>query len=64
MKEDLTFAGLDLEAVPAHVFPSLEGSDVVRVLFRPPAEESHYYSDESGSLAMATLEHLAGRGTR
>jgi uncharacterized protein len=61
VKEDLTFAGLDLDAVPAHSFPGLEGSTLARVLFRPPAEESHYYSDESGNLAMATLEHLAGQ---
>jgi uncharacterized protein len=60
LKEDITFAGLDLDAVPAHSFPQLEGSDVARVLFRPPAEESHYYSDESGDLSMATLGHLAG----
>jgi predicted glycosyltransferase len=60
LKEDLTFAGVDLEAVPAHSFPTLKNSQLARVLFRPPAEESHYYSDESGSLAMATLAHLAG----
>jgi uncharacterized protein len=61
LKEDITFAGLDLDAVPAHTFAGLEDQDVARVLFRPPAEESHYYRDESGNLAMATLEHLAGR---
>jgi predicted glycosyltransferase len=61
LKEDITFAGLDLDAVPAHEFPELAGSDLPRVLMRPPAEESHYYREESGSLAMATLEHLAGR---
>jgi predicted glycosyltransferase len=60
LKEDLTFAGVDLEAVRAHRFEALEGSDLARVLFRPPAEESHYYREESGTLALATLEHLAG----
>jgi uncharacterized protein len=60
LKEDLTFAGLDLDAVPAHSFPGVDES-LARVLFRPPAEESHYYSDESGSVAMATLAHLAAR---
>jgi uncharacterized protein len=61
LKEDLTFAGLDLDAVPAHVFPELEGRDLVRVLFRPPAEESHYYHAASGDLAQATLAHLAAQ---
>jgi uncharacterized protein len=59
LKEDLTFAGVDLDAIPPHSFPELEGSDLVRVLFRPPAEESHYYREQSGSLALASLEHLA-----
>jgi predicted glycosyltransferase len=59
LKEDLTFAGVDLDAVPTHEFPALRDSPRARVLFRPPAEESHYYSDESGDLAMATLAHLA-----
>jgi predicted glycosyltransferase len=59
LKEDITFAGLDLDAVPAHRFPELDGSRVAKVLFRPPAEESHYYRDESGDLALATLERLA-----
>lgn len=60
LKEDLTFAGLDLDAVPAHTFPGLDPGPV-RVLFRPPAEESHYYHDESGDLAQATLAHLAAQ---
>jgi uncharacterized protein len=61
LKEDITFAGLDLDAVPAHHFPALDDSDLARVLFRPAAEESHYYSEASGSLTLAALEHLAGR---
>jgi predicted glycosyltransferase len=31
----------------------------VRVLFRPPAAESHYYVSRSGALARELLEHLA-----
>jgi predicted glycosyltransferase len=61
IKEDLTFAGADLDAVPAHSFPQLAGRGVATVLFRPPADESHYYRDESGSMAARTLEHLAAR---
>jgi uncharacterized protein len=60
LKEDITFAGVDLDAVPTHVFEGLDGDGRAKVLFRPPAEESHYYREESGSLAQATLEHLAG----
>jgi predicted glycosyltransferase len=33
----------------------------VRVLVRPPAEDSHYYDDESRRLALALLRMLAGR---
>ncbi len=31
----------------------------MRVLFRPPAEESHYYREASGELTFALLDHLA-----
>ena len=58
-KEDFTFAGVDLETVPAHSFerdPSL-----MRVLVRPAAEESHYHREPSAALARQLLEHLAGR---
>lgn len=61
IKEDLTFAGVDIDAVEPHVFPALVRRDVRRVLFRPPAEESHYYSSESGLRTVRTLERLAGR---
>jgi predicted glycosyltransferase len=57
LKEDITFAGLDLDAVPARTFAG--DPQLPKVLFRPPAEDSHYYRDESGNLALATLEHLA-----
>ncbi len=61
LKEDLTFAGIDVDAVPAHAFDGLPGRDLVRVLFRPPADESHYYVEDSGSVALDALEHLAAR---
>ncbi len=58
LKEDLTFAGVDLEAVEPHDLGQVpEGA--VRVLFRPPSETSHYYSEASTKLAKAALEHLA-----
>lgn len=61
VKEDLTFAGVDLDAVEPHdLGPAPEGA--VRVLFRPPAETSHYYKAASTDLARATLEHLARAG--
>jgi len=59
LKEDLSFADVDIAAVPAHSF----GPDgPVRVLFRPPAEESHYYRSESRRLAIDLLGYLAEAG--
>ena len=34
---------------------------LVRLLFRPAAEESHYYHSASGELSLALLRHLAPR---
>jgi uncharacterized protein len=58
LKEDLSFAGVDVDAIEPH---RLEGArdGLVRVLVRPPAEESHYYSSESGQTARELLLHLA-----
>jgi len=58
LKEDLTFAGVDLDAVAPHV---VEGAPegVPRVLVRPPSETSHYYNEASSTLAAATLRRLA-----
>lgn len=61
VKEDLTFARIDVAAVPAHPFPQLDGSEAIRVLFRPPAVESHYYREASGSLSKRVLADLARR---
>ena len=58
LKEDLSFAGLDVAATPAHAVST--GDDRVRVLLRPAAEESHYYREESGRMARELLERLAG----
>jgi len=58
LKEDLTFADVDVEAIPAHdLGPLAEGA--VRVLFRPPSETSHYYKAASSDFARTTLTRLA-----
>jgi predicted glycosyltransferase len=61
IKEDLSFAGVDLGAFEAH---DLEGVPVeaVKVLFRPPSETSHYYSEGSTTMARAALQWLARAG--
>jgi predicted glycosyltransferase len=59
IKEDITFADLDVASIPAYTFPELEGSSLLRVLFRPPAEESHYHRAESSALGGLTLGRLA-----
>lgn len=61
LKEDVSFAGVDLDAEPAY---DPGGNGAVRVLFRPPAEESHYYNGASRPLALALLEHLARAGAK
>jgi predicted glycosyltransferase len=63
LKEDISFDGLDLDAVPPYEFPQSDPAEL-RVLFRPPAEDSHYYRSESGELALELLRHLAGRDVR
>lgn len=59
IKEDLTFAWTDLDGVEPHRFDADER--LVRVLLRPPAEESHYYVAESGRVARRLLDRLAAR---
>jgi uncharacterized protein len=59
LKEDLTFAGVDLDRIEPTLLPGSTDGDLVRVLVRPPADESHYYSQESTLLYMKTLEHVA-----
>lgn len=61
LKEDLTFADVDVGAAPRL---ELDGADdrAVRVIFRPPSETSHYYRRESKAMARAVLERLARSG--
>jgi hypothetical protein len=58
LKEDFSFAAIDVDSIAPAEFGSLNGA-AARVLFRPPAEESHYYRSESRRLAIAFLRHLA-----
>lgn len=60
LKEDLTFANVDLDAADTADLGPRPG-DVPRVLVRPAAEESHYFRPESRELALQALEHLAGQ---
>lgn len=62
LKEDLSFADVDFGSVPRHDFGQANGAP--RVLFRPPAEESHYYRRESGDLALELLHYLAVNGAK
>jgi uncharacterized protein len=59
LKEDISFAGVEIDEVAPHAFPAIEDDELVRVLFRPPSEKSHYYNPASRRLALSTLEHLA-----
>ena len=59
LKEDISFAGIDVAEVAPHRFPEIHDNGLVRVLFRPPSEKSHYYEPKSRGFALRTLEYLA-----
>lgn len=61
IKEDITFAHVDLGRVEPHPFPELDDGRPIRVLVRPPDERSHYYSKASGHLAAELFTVLAAR---
>jgi predicted glycosyltransferase len=61
LKEDISLSGLDVAATPAHHFPEIAEDGLVRVLFRPPAELSHYFDARSRDLALQVLAYLASR---
>jgi predicted glycosyltransferase len=61
IKEDITFSGLDVDAVAAHPLPALPAG-TARVLVRPPSETSHYYAPGSTSMTRAAVERLADVG--
>ncbi len=58
LKEDLTFAGVDVDAISPHDL-GCAPEHAVRILFRPPSETSHYYNAGSTDFARAALAHLA-----
>lgn len=58
LKEDLTFADLDLDEVEAYDLNDAD-ADAVKVLFRPPSETTHYHDQRSTEMARATLAWLA-----
>lgn len=61
IKESISFAEVDLAAIVPHRFPELEGRDLAKVLFRAPGEATHYFVDDSLTLALEVLTHLASR---
>jgi predicted glycosyltransferase len=61
LKEDISLSGLDLAGTPAHHFHAIGDDTLVRVLFRPPAELSHYFDPRSRDLALLALEYVASR---
>jgi uncharacterized protein len=61
LKEDISFSGVDVAAVDPYDFGDM---DAPLVLFRPPAEESHYFRRESRDLALQLLAFLARQEAR
>jgi predicted glycosyltransferase len=60
LKESISLAGVDVDAVPEAEIESLPARNgLIRVLVRPPAEESHYYRAQSKNLTLDLLDHLA-----
>jgi predicted glycosyltransferase len=57
LKEDITFAGLSLTAPPPTELEERDG--LVRILVRPPAEDSHYFTARSRDLFHDALDLLA-----
>lgn len=58
LKEDISFAELDLDGTPAHDF-NVPADGAQRMLIRPPAEISHYFTARSRDLILALYDHLA-----
>jgi uncharacterized protein len=58
IKEDLTFGGIVIDAYPPHRFSGVP-EEMPLLLFRPPAEESHYHREESTIFAAELLAYLA-----
>jgi predicted glycosyltransferase len=61
LKEDISFAGVDLASVDSWEPPRGTRANTALVLVRPPAEKSHYYDARSGSLGLELLAYLSAR---
>jgi len=59
LKEDISFADVDVASVQPHVFE--DSASAFHVLVRPPAEDSHYYRRQSRDLALELLLYLAAQ---
>jgi uncharacterized protein len=59
LKEGISFDNLDVEGIEPH--PLAITDSIPRVLVRPPGEETHYYVEESKTLALELLEWLSKR---
>lgn len=57
LKEDISFSTVALPSM--HLEPNR--GQVVRILVRPPAEQSHYYVNESGTVTREVLNFLSAR---
>lgn len=60
LKEHLTFYGRDVAAEETFCPPGLDPAHVV-VAFRPPAAETHYYSQKSKQVYQALMDDLSRR---
>jgi uncharacterized protein len=59
MKEDISLGAIDVETADPVEFAEISDQEAVRVLFRPPSEQSHYFSAESRRFALCVLKYLA-----
>ena len=59
IKEDISFADIDYESVAPHRFEGLGEREPMKVLVRPPAEESHYHRESSSDVFRHVLDWLA-----
>jgi predicted glycosyltransferase len=63
LKEGISFADSDLASIRPYELAESDRTHA-RILFRPPAEDSHYYRSETGNLAMEVLARLAVSGAQ
>ena len=57
LKEDISFYSIDVDNILPYDFKI--NSNFVKVLFRPPAETSHYYNSKSGNICLDLLHFLS-----